>query len=127
MIYTVPFVSNTPDDLHCLQAAYAMIRGYFEPELEIPWHEWAVLTGFVLGKGSWSMQGQLWFVEHGYEVHHLTSFDYRRMVAEGSSYLVEALGEEAGKFEAELTDMPREQVWAQRMIEAGIWQQRVPT
>lgn len=127
--YDVPFIGNSSDDMHCLQASYLMIRNYFEPEAEeIPWDTWAELTGFIPGKGTWSMAGLMWFKDHGYEVAHIGTFDYGRFAEEGIDYLIDALGEEVGNWEAGFVqDVSAEQARALRFIESGTWIKRVPT
>jgi hypothetical protein len=126
--YSVPFVSNAPDDKHCLQASYAMIRQYFEPDLEIDWQEWSDLTGFVPDKATQATAGLLWFMEHDYEVVHMSLFDYRRFASEGGTYMLEALGERIAKWEIELmADMSLEQIRAFWLAQSGNWVQRTPT
>lgn len=128
MNYDVPFIGNTPDDRHCLQASYAMIREYFEPSLAIDWDEWSELTGFIPGKGTWSMAGLMWFQENGYEVVHISTFDYREFSRRGSEYLLEALGEHIGRWESDfIIDLPLEQARAMRFAASGVWIQREPT
>lgn len=123
----VPFIGNTDDNLHCLQASYGMIRHFFEPGWHIDWSEWARTTGYVEGKGSWSFAGLMWFTQNGYDVVHITAFDYHRFVNEGETYLREALGDEAGSWEAAFTDMPLEQARCREFIQTGIWQHRKPS
>lgn len=122
----IPFISNTPDDLHCLQAAYGMIRQYFEPDWRID-EEWSELTGFRPGKGSWGTSGLLWFHEHGYDVKHITSFDYPVFAEIGGPYLLESLGPEAGAFEVKFTDVDFELDKIRAMLQAGFWDDRTPT
>jgi hypothetical protein len=123
----VPFISNTAEDKQCLQAAYAMIRQYFEPEMNIPWDEWAEITGYVPGKGTWSMAGLMWFREHGYEVVHIADFDYVDFALRGPEYLVEALDEEIAQWDIKFTDFELEQARATRFLHYGMWVRRVPT
>jgi hypothetical protein len=123
----VPFLSNLPDDLHCLQAAYGMIRSFYEPGWQIDWEAWSRATGFVAGKGSWSFAGLQWFHDNGYDVQHLTSFDYHRFANEGASYLYESMGEQAGAWEVEFTDIPLEQARCRTFLQSGMWQHRQPT
>lgn len=127
--YDIPFTGNSPDDMHCLQASYLMIRHFFEPEAEvIPWDAWASLTGFVPGKGTWSNAGLMWFMEHGYDVTHISTFDYAQFALDGLDYLIEALGEHVGKWEAEfIVDPAAEQSRALQFLKTGAWIKREPT
>jgi hypothetical protein len=123
----VPFIANTPDDTHCLPASFAMIRGFFEPDLTIGWDEWSETVGYVPGKGSWSMAGLMWFKDHGYEVVHIAAFDYKEFAARGPEYLLEALDEETAMWDIKFTDFDIEQARAARFMRSGIWLQRQPT
>jgi hypothetical protein len=120
----VPFVSNTPEDKQCLQASYAMIRQHFEPELRIEWDDWADITGFVPGKGTWSMAGLMWFQDNGYEVVHIADFDYADFALRGPEYLVETLDEEVANWNIKYTDFHIEQGRARRFLASGIWVKR---
>jgi hypothetical protein len=123
----IPFVSNTPDDTQCLQASYAMIRQFFDPNLTIEWDEWADITGYLPGRGTWSMAGLMWFKEHGYDVIHMGLFDYAEFASRGAEYLVEALGEEVANWELQYTDLKLEQARALRFLSSNVWVQRPPT
>jgi hypothetical protein len=123
----VPFVSNTPDDKHCLQASYAMILQYFDPDLAMNWEDWAEITGFVPGKGTWSMAGLMWFQDNGYDVVHIADFDYADFAARGPEYLLESLDEEVAKWDIKFTDFAVEQGRATRFLSSGIWIKRAPT
>ncbi|HSH55289.1 MAG TPA: C39 family peptidase [Candidatus Limnocylindrales bacterium] len=123
----VPFISNTPDDKHCLQAAYAMVRQFFEPELELDWDDWSEITGYLPGKGTWSMAGLMWFKDHGYDVVHIGTFDYEAFAERGDQYLLEALGEEVGKWKLQYMDLKLEQARAVRFLQSKIWINREAT
>lgn len=123
----VPFISNTPADTQCLQAAYGMIRQYFDPDLDIAWDDWAEITGYLPGKGTWSMAGLMWFKDHGYDVVHIAEFDYQQFAFRGPKYLVEALDEEVAKWDIKFTDFKLEQARATRFLDTGIWKKRQPT
>jgi hypothetical protein len=124
--FKVPFIGNTSGDKQCLQACYAMVREFFEPDLSIPWDEWGEITGYLPGKGTWSMAGLMWFKEHGYEVVHMARFDYGAFAARGSEYLVEALGEEVAQWELENSDLELERRRALQFLSAQAWLQRAP-
>jgi hypothetical protein len=123
----VPFVANTPDDSHCLQAAYLMILKYFKPEMEIPWPTWSRLTGYEEDKGSWASAGLIWFKAHGFRVIHITSFNYELFSSAGGQYLLTAFGQEVGEWQIANTNMPRERARANVLIRANIYKKREPT
>lgn len=125
--FNVPFIGNTPSDKQCLQAAYGMIRQYFDPQLAMDWDAWAEITGYVPEKGTWSMAGLMWFKENGYEVVHIAEFDYGDFALRGPEYLIEALDEEVAKWDIKFTDFTIEQSRALRFLRTGIWIKRAPT
>lgn len=149
--YTVPFMGNTSDDMHCLQASYAMIRQYFDPDLEINWAEWCTLTGYVVntrkwtseetawfveygynpekvGTGTWSNAGLMWFHQNGYDVAHIGLFDYAEFARSGAKYILQVLGDTVGRWDAAfIPDMEAEKDRTRRFCELGIWQKRTPT
>jgi len=122
----MPFVSNEPDNLHCVQASYMMIAKYFDPVFAIPMEEWSKLTGFEEGKASWASAGLGWFKDHGYKVKHLSQFNYPRFVTEGGKYLIDLCGEEVGNWQIEYSNMPLEIERARQLLSQGIIVQREP-
>ncbi len=125
-VHDVPFLSNRDDDKHCLQAAYGMIRQFFEPDWQIDWRDWSATTGFEEGRGSWSLEGMLWFHANNYDVQHVTAFDYQRFADEGIDYIYESLGKEVGDWEAHFFDIPKEQSRAKAFLATTMWQHRRP-
>ncbi len=127
MIYSVPFVSNTEDDLHCLQAVYLMIVKYYKPDFEIDWEEWSRLTGFEVGKGTWSSAGLLWFSDNGFDVKRYEVFDYEEFFKTGEDYLIQKSGQEIGQWQIEHSNIPLEQQRAKQMIDQGLLEAKEPT
>lgn len=105
----ITFVANDPDDLHCLQAAFMMIAKYFRPDFNIGWDEWSKLTGFEEDKGTWQTAALLWFYENGFEVKHITVFDFDKFARLGGDYLIEISGEEVGQWQIEHSNILLEQ------------------
>lgn len=124
----VPFISNTPDDKHCVPVSYMMIIKTFDPSFSMPIEDWAKVTGFEEGKGTWANASLVWLHEHGYEVKHITTFDYPAFVEKQDKYLIELSGEEVGKWMIDHTNMPAEVERTKRLIKAGsIIEKREPT
>jgi hypothetical protein len=123
----VPFVSNTADDTHCLQAAYMSIAQYFNPYFAIPMDEWSVLTGYEEGKGTWANAGLVWFKEHGYEVKHTELFDYDAFMNDPKGYMISLNGKEAGEWGYANTNVPAEIERMKRLLGFDIIEQREPT
>jgi hypothetical protein len=124
---TVPFISNTKDDLHCMQSAYLMIVKYFKPDFEMEWDEWSHLTGYEEGKGTWASASLLWFKSAGFDVTHMSLFDYARFAHEGERYLLDSYGEEVGAWQAKHSNLPLEQSRADLLRASGVIKLREPT
>jgi len=125
--YSVPFISNTSDDMHCLQAAYMSIAQHFDKNFSIPMQEWSELTGFEEGKGTWANAGLVWFKNHGYDVKHLELFDYEAFMKKPQEYMVEIYGEEAGQWGYEHTNIEAEIDRMKEMLAEDIVEQRNPS
>ncbi len=123
----VPFVPNSSDNLHCLQAVYRMIANCSLPNLDITSEEWDEITGFENGKGTWASAGLLWFSEQGFKVEHWSLFDYPKFVRKGGDYLIEVSGSEVGQWQIEHTNMPLEQKRAEQLLKRVDVHQQEPT
>lgn len=123
----VPFIANTSDDTHCLQAAYMSIAKYFDPNFSIPMDEWSGYTGYEEGLGTWANAGLVWFKENGYDVEHYELFDFEEFIRRPKEYMIELHGEEAGNWGIEHTNIPMEVERMKKLLEAGITQKRQPT
>lgn len=127
MIYDVPFVSNTKDDLHCLQAAYWMILKFFKPEFEMDWDEWSKITGFEKNKGTWASAGLVWFNNNGFEVKHYELFDFEEFFKTGGDYLIKSTGAEIGNWQIKHSNIPLEQKRAIELVKSGLVEKREPS
>lgn len=123
----VPFVSNTVDDTHCLQAAYMSIAKYFDKKFAIDMTEWSKLTGYEEGLGTWANAGLVWFSENGYDVKHYELFDFQKFMDHPKEYMIETSGHEAGVWGYEHTNVPAEIERMKRLLAANIVEQREPT
>lgn len=127
MAKDVPFVSNTDDDLHCVQAAFMIILKYFMPDTKMDWDEWSDLTGFEKDKGTWPIAGLAWFHEQGFGVKHIESFDFGALASRGENYLKERYPGEIGEWAIEHTNIAAEQARARRLTTVDIFEKREPT
>ena len=127
MVYDVPFVPNTKDDLHCLQAAYMMIVKYFKPGFKMDWDKWSKITGFEVDKGTWASAGVLWFNSNGFDVKHYEVFDYDEFFKRGGDYLLQISGKSVGQWQIEHSNIPLEQKRAKQMIDRGLLEYKEPT
>lgn len=124
--HTVPFVANTADDTHCLQAAYMSIAKYFDPHFDIPMDKWSELTGYEEGLGTWANAGLVWFNNHGYEVKHIELFDFAEFIKRPREYMIETHGKKAGKWGYEHTNVPSEIKRIKEMLGKDIIKQKEP-
>ena len=126
IINDVPFVSNTPDDTHCLQAAYMSVVKYFDPKFDISMGEWANLTGYEEGLGTWANAGLVWFSEHGYEVKHYELFYFEEFIKNPKEYMIATHGQEAGTWGYEHTNVPKEIERMKKLLAMDIVENREP-
>ena len=124
----VPFIANTPDDLHCLQAAFMTILKYFRPNIEMDWEEWSTITGFERGKGTWPIAGMVWFKQQGFEVKHTELFDFEQFSQDPTSYMMQQYSEELAAYAVAHTNIPAEQHRAKELLEyKDVLENRNPT
>lgn len=123
----VPFVSNTPDNSHCLQAAYMSIAKNFDQNFQIEMDEWSELTGYEEGLGTWANAGLVWFKEHGYDVVHCELFDFDEFIKHPKEYMIKIDGDEAGLWGFEHTNVAAEIPRMKKLLQAGISEKRRPT
>ena len=127
LLRQVPFVPNTDDDTHCLQAAYMSAAKYFDATFAIPMDEWSDITGYEEGKGTWANAGPLWFMKQGYRVHQYELFDAEEFIKRPTDYMIEQHGVEAGKWGIENTNVPAEIIRMRQLLDAGIVEKREPS
>lgn len=122
----VPFVSNTLDDTHCLQAAYMSIAKYFDTSFDIKMHEWSQLTGYEEGLGTWANAGLIWFQKNGYDVIHYEMFNFEEFINHPKDYMIEIHGEEAGLWGIEHTNIDAEIPRMKELLSLGVVEKRKP-
>lgn len=127
MIYDVPFVSNTKDDLHCLQAANLMILKYYLPDYAISWEEWSKVTGFESDKGTWEIASLLWFQNNSFEVKRICLFDYQKFIDDPEGYLIKLSGQEIGNWQIAHSNIPLEQKRSIELLNKIKIEEREPT
>lgn len=124
----VPLISNTPDDMQCLPVSFMMIIRAFDPSFALSIDEWSRIAGYEKGKGTWANASLVWLKGHGYDVKHITGFDYAAFVKGPEEYLLEVAGPEVGRWQIEHTNIPLEVERVQKLLdEQTIIEKRVPT
>lgn len=127
MNYIVPFVPNTDDGLHCFQSSLLMIAKFFKPDFNIAWSEWSDITGYEEGKGTWASAGLLWFIQNGFEVRHISLFDYAAFIESGGDYLTSEYGAKVAEWQIEHSNLPLEQERSKKLLATNIVEYREPT
>lgn len=128
MYKDVPFVQNTSDDLHCLQASFMTILKYFRPNMVMDWDEWSVVTGFEEGKGTWPIAGMVWFKEQGFEVKHIELFDFEKFIQDPTGYMKQQYSKEIAKYAIDNTNIPTEKKRAAQLLKhKDVLENRNPT
>lgn len=127
LLRQIPFFANTPDDTHCLQAAYMSIAKYFDPSFSIPMDEWSTLTGYEEGLGTWANAGLVWFKEHGYDVKHYSLFDFRQFIKQPKEYMISSSNKEVGIWGYEHTNVSAEIARMKRLLDLDIIESKEPT
>lgn len=83
----IPFYSNTPDDMRCVQACFRMVLKYFFPDKEFSWEELDKLLHAEIGKGTWWHAALLGIKKLGIRTKLIEPFDYRKFYDQGLDYL----------------------------------------
>jgi len=123
----VPFLSNTEDDTHCVQASLGMILKYFNHEKEYSWEELEAITAKDDNLWTWPLATLLWLTENGYEVKVIDLFDYEEFASKGAKYIYETLGDEIGHAQERNSDILTEQARAKQLKERVDKKIAIPT
>jgi hypothetical protein len=83
----IPFFANTPDDTHCVQAAFRIMLKHFLPELDFSYQELDRLSQKQPGKGTWWPPMLLELARLGLQVECIEGFDYKRFYEQGKDYV----------------------------------------
>lgn len=94
-----------------------MILGFFQPEKKYSLEEIEQITGKQPEKATWGMHWSIWFANHGYDVKHYTSFDYKAFQKLGVKYIEDAYGVEVAKWQADNSDLKEAQEQTSEFLE----------
>lgn len=107
-----PFVANSDDDKHCVNAVFRMVLKHFLNE-DMSWEQIDTITKVIPGKGIWTVAGDIMLVKKGIRVSNIEPLDYERLYKEGVSYLSTLYGKETVQYylersniEAVIPDIP---------------------
>jgi hypothetical protein len=82
-----------------------MILGFFEPNKKYSVEDMEKITGKQPEEATWGMQWSIWFINHGYDIKHYTTFDFAAFQAKGVEYIRETYGSEIAKWQTENSDI----------------------
>lgn len=123
----VPFYSNTPDNMHCLQAVIRMVLKYFLSEREFSWKQLDKMTAKKKDRWTWSMWVMLNLKKMGFDIVNMEDFDYERFSKEGGKYLIEKYGREVGEAQIKNSDIPQEMKIAKEFVKVFGSKFRIPS
>lgn len=122
----VPFFSNTPDNLHCFQAALRMVLAYYFPARTYSWEELDRLTAHSANY-TWPAAGLLYCASMGFDLRLIDDVDYERFCVEGYDYLVELSGKEVAEDQQINSDLAQEMRYAKEVISTLPIEKRIPS
>lgn len=92
-----PFVENSSDNVHCVNAVFRMLLLHFKHE-DMSWEEIDRATFASPGKGTWTIGGDLLLAKRGVKVTNIEPVDYRALQKEGAPYLDHAFGADVAEY-----------------------------
>lgn len=93
----IPFVSNSSDNMHCVNAVFRMVHQYFFGK-DLTWKEIDTLTHAVPAKATWTFVGEMEFAKKGLEVINIEPVDYKLLYKEGVGYLSNVVGKKTAEY-----------------------------
>lgn len=99
-----PFVPNSDDDTHCVNAVFRMVLKYYTNQ-DVMWDEIDTLTGAIPGKGTWTIGGDIALAKRGIKVTNIEPVDYDALYKEGVTYLQQVFGADTSKYYLERSNI----------------------
>jgi len=94
---SVPFISNTLDDTHCVGAVYRMVHQYYFHE-DISWDEIDRITRKEKGKGIWTFPLDIEFVKKGITIRNIEDVERQKIYTEKEKYIQEHYGKQNAEY-----------------------------
>ena len=94
---SITFVSNSEDNIHCVNAVFRMVHQYFFGS-DLTWEEIDTLTRAIPGKATWTFIGEMEFAKKGLEVINIEPVDYQPLFEKGENYLTEIVGKDTANY-----------------------------
>ena len=99
-----PFVSNSGDDTHCVNAVFRMVLKHYNNQ-DMTWEEIDMLTKAIPSKGTWTVGGDIALAKRGIKVRNIEPVDYDRLYKEGTKYLQQVFGADTTKYYLERSNI----------------------
>ena len=94
---TPPFVQNSSDDMHCVNAVFRMVSQHYL-QRDFTWEEIDALTKATPGKATWTFVGEMEFAKMGLHITNIEPIDHRRLYEEGAAYLASVVGKDTADY-----------------------------
>lgn len=92
-----PFIANSDDDMHCVNAVFRMVLKHFLNE-DLTWEQIDTVTKTIPGKGVWTIPGDIMLAKKGIRVLNIELVDYELLLKEGIGYLRKTFGEQTADY-----------------------------
>lgn len=80
-----PFIQNSQDNTHCVNAVFRMVYKYYFNE-DFTWEEIDELTKAIPGKSTWTLVGEMEFAKRGLKIINIELTDYEKLYREKEKY-----------------------------------------
>lgn len=101
---TPPFIKNSGDDMHCVNAVFRMVYKHFFDK-DFTWEEIDKLTKAISGKATWTFVGEMEFAKRGLQVKNIEPVNYKKLHKEGVNYLTKILGKDTANYYLEKSNI----------------------
>lgn len=116
-VLDVPFVEN-PND-RCMPSTIGMVLRYFMPEKQWTFDDFAKLTGYAQGKGTWSAESMINLSRMGFETRWIEDFNHQAFIEDPKGYLRTILDPESFKWQVENSDLELEALRIKGYLDSG--------
>ncbi len=127
MLSIPAFRTNTPDDLHCVEACVAMILETVDPTKTYSLEDLGRIAGKIKGGWTWPMRLMVWLADQGFEIISEVGFDYPAFATDGALYLERTFGNEVARTQVAHADIDAERKAVPAFLERIQPQKMIPT
>lgn len=120
----VPFVPNSDDDMHCVQACFSMMLQHFVPETAPDWDALERLTHAIAGKGTWWFPAIAELSALGLECRYITTFDFPTFERDGEQYVRSVFSPEVAAWYLEKSNLLAAIDMVEPFLASGVYEKR---